>query len=148
MARASRAGDPRQEFRVAVKRAALQRAAGRCEAVGEDYGLPAGERCNADLALTRWQFHHYPRPARDPHPDTATLANCVVTCPYCNAEFNRRVDIPRENKIKRIRAARGRGPLDIERPHRDPPKMRSRNSFPKARRPMPSRPFPRKDKGK
>jgi len=137
--RASRKGDPRQEFPKSVKDAAQARAGGRCEAIGGDYDLPPGERCNADLAYGK-QFHHYPRPARDPHPDTRTLANCLVTCPACNAAFNRNVDTPRENKIKRIRAKRGRGPLDLERTPKDPPKMRGRSTFPQGRK-IQSRPF-------
>lgn len=144
MTRASRKGDPRQEFPKSVRLAAQARAGGRCEAVGEDYDLPAGERCNADLAFG-YQFHHYPRPARDPHPDTRTLGNCLVTCRYCNAAFNRNVDTPRENKIKRIRKNVGRRALDLDRPPPREPKMRGRSTFPKGRK-MQSRQFPTRQK--
>ena len=49
-------------------------------------------------------------------------------------------DTPREAKMKRITKNRGRGPLDIERTPKKPPKMRSRSTFPQGRK-IPSRPF-------
>src|SRR5690349_3120708 len=106
----------RHEFTAAAIREADARANGRCEATGERYGLPPGVRCNADLAVTGRQRDHYPRGAHDPHPETRTAANCVVCCPRCNQYANNKHDTPREAKMKRIGAKRGRTALDIERP--------------------------------
>lgn len=148
----------RHEFPAAVKRAALERSGGQCEAVGERYGLPAGVRCHNRIGRGRVHFDHYPRGAHDPHPDTRTLGNCTATCPGCNQRANNKFDTPREQKIKKVsydtalhaaRMARKAG-LDVD----DPPKPRGRRGkkgppiqsrgFPKGYRPIQSRPFPKR----
>lgn len=121
----------RHEFSAAAIREADARANGRCEATGERYGLPPGVRCNADLAKTGRQRDHYPRGAHDPHPDTRTASNCVVCCPACNQWANNKIDTPREAKMKRVAKKAGRGALDITRPPKAEPKMRSRSTFQK-----------------
>ena len=51
----------RQEFPAAVKRAALERSGGQCEAVGERYNLPAGVRCQNRVGVGMVQYDHYPQ---------------------------------------------------------------------------------------
>lgn len=134
----------RHEFTAAAKREADARAGDRCEATGVRYGLAPGQRCNADLTATGRQRDHYPRGAHDPHPETRTAGNCVVCCPRCNQYANNKVDTPREAKMKRIAKKPRRLPLDIGRPAKPEPKMRSRNTFGKQTRPLQSRPFPKR----
>jgi hypothetical protein len=134
----------RHEFTAAAIREADARAGGRCEAVGARYGLPSGQRCNADLAITGRQRDHYPRGAHDPHPDTRTAANCVVCCPAHNQFANNKVDTPREAKMKRIAKKLGRLPLDIDRPAKTPSSIKTRGFQQGPGRPIPSRPFQRR----
>ena len=133
----------RHEFPISVKRAALARSGGICEATGERYGLPAGVRCQRAIATGAVQFDHWPRGAHDPHPETRTAGNCVVCCPRCNQYANNKFDTPREAKMKRLDKKRGRLPLDIERPPKKPGKIKSRG-FKQGHRPIPARPFPRR----
>ena len=56
----------RHEFPQSIKREAVRRADGKCEAVGAVYGLPDNVRCNGDLSRGK-QIDHYPAPAGDPH---------------------------------------------------------------------------------
>lgn len=88
----------RYEFSTQVKRDALTRSEGRCEASGVAYGLNPGQRCNA--ALVRKEFDHYPLPAT--MEDSDTLANCVVCCPTCHGHKTRTLDIPVQAKTKRV----------------------------------------------
>ncbi len=67
----------RNEFPKSVRRAALLRARGICEAMGTVYGLTAATRCHAPLAKGV-EFDHYPIRASDGGP--ATLENCVAGC--------------------------------------------------------------------
>lgn len=99
----------RHEFPASVKKAALLRAGGRCEASGVRYGLPPGTRCTALLSETGVHLDHYPRGAHDPHPDTRSLGNCVVTCPKCNLYAAHNFDTPFEAKLKRSLRKRGLG---------------------------------------
>ena len=92
----------RHEFPAAVKRAALERGGGQCEAVGQRYGLPAGVRCQRTVHAQRVQFDHFPRGAHDPHPETVTLGNCVATCPECNQYAANHTDKQVEQKIKNL----------------------------------------------
>lgn len=100
----------RHEFPVAVKRAALARSAGQCEAVGIRYGYAHGERCQRSVAKGSVNYEHYPRGAHDPSPETTTLANCTAICPACNTYANNKHDTPTEAKIKRIRRKHGLDP--------------------------------------
>lgn len=90
----------RYEFNKPTKREALKRSEGRCEALGEVYGLKAGERCNAPLSHGV-EFDHYPSPATDKGSDT--LENCVAACKSCHSFKTRSYDIPMQAKGKRVR---------------------------------------------
>ena len=89
----------RYEFPKPVKRLAVARAKSRCEAVGEVYGLPAGERCNADLGRG-FEIDHYPVPATER--DSDVLENAVVCCRQCHGYKTRTFDIPVQAKTKRV----------------------------------------------
>ncbi len=89
----------RHEFTKAVKRAAVARAKGRCEAVGEVYGLEPGQRCGADLGRG-FEIDHYPVPATEAGSDA--LDNAVVCCKLCHAHKTRTFDIPVQAKTKRV----------------------------------------------
>lgn len=147
----------RHEFPVAVKRAALERSGGQCEAIGERYGLPPGVRCQRRVHPGHVQYDHYPRPAHDPDPETRSIGNCLATCPECNQTANHKVDTPREAKMKRVQRREAehvatmaeKVGLDAERPpprrkHKPKP-IRSRG-FDKGHRPILSRPFPTRSK--
>ena len=67
----------RQEFPKSVRKAALIRAAGRCEA-----GLPSGERCPCALRPGFYRFDHI---VPDAAGGAADLANCQVLCVGCDA---------------------------------------------------------------
>jgi len=90
----------RYEFSKPVKREADKRAAGRCEATGEVYGLPSGQRCNAPFKGGRKEFDHYPVPATEEGSDT--VENCVVCCPDCHRFKTRTFDVPGQAKRKRV----------------------------------------------
>ncbi len=138
-----------------MKRAALERSGGQCEAIGERYGLPPGVRCQRRVYPGHVQFDHYPRGAHDPHPDTRSLSNCLATCPTCNQLANNKEDTPREARIKRLqrREATHQSKMaakigvDIEPPkptRKHKPKPIRSAGFGKGHRPIPSRPFPTK----
>lgn len=121
----------RHEFSAATKKAALERAGGRCEAAGERYGLPPGTRCTALLCETGVQHDHYPLGA---HAEGSnTLENDVVCCPYHNQYAANHTDKRVEAKLKRIRIKHG------------PPELRKRKR-PIPSRPLSSRPFQRRAK--
>lgn len=150
----------RHEFTAAVKRQALERSGGQCEAVGERYGLPHGVRCHRRVHARRVNYEHYPRGAHDPHPETRQIGNCWAICPECNAYAAAKFDTPREQKIKRTtydhqlheaRMARkaGQDVPDPEKPRgrqgKKGPPIRGRG-FQQFHRPMRSRGFqPRRD---
>lgn len=116
----------RHEFGAKVKRLALERSGGRCEAIGIVYGLAPRERCSASVALRFVEYDHYPLPA---HADnSAGLDNCVACCRVCHAHKTKHFDIPAEAKIKRI--LRRDGKIPDKRKH--PPRK------------IPSRPFPKR----
>ena len=89
----------RYEFSKPVKRAALKRSDGLCEAVGEVYGLPFGQRCNSPLSHGV-EFDHWPIPATDAGSDT--LDNCMTVCPSCHRRKTSSYDIPMQAKGKRV----------------------------------------------
>jgi hypothetical protein len=89
----------RYEFPKPVKRLAVARAKGRCEASGPAYGLPPGHRCNSDLGRG-FEIDHYPVQATEKGSDT--LENAVVCCPICHSWKTRKFDIPVQAKIKRV----------------------------------------------
>ena len=90
---------PRHEFSQKVKREAVKRAAGRCEAVGEVYGLAPGQRCNADLGRG-FEIDHYPIPATDEGSDV--LSNAVCCCIACHRAKTSAYDVPMQAKAKRV----------------------------------------------
>jgi len=90
----------RYEFTKPIMREALRRSEGRCEASGELYGLPAGQRCNAPLAHGV-EFDHYPDPATDKGSDR--LDNCVACCKACHRFKTSHYDVPMQAKGRRIR---------------------------------------------
>lgn len=89
----------RYEFKKQVKRDALKRSGGLCEAVGEVYGLDEGKRCNAKLSFGL-DYDHYPLPAADKYSDT--LDNCVAVCRTCHKFKSNTYDTPMQAKGKRI----------------------------------------------
>lgn len=90
----------RHNFTARTKREARARSGGYCEAVGEVYGLPPGQRCNAPMDGKRCEIDHYPIPATDEGSDT--LENAVCCCVTCHAFKTASYDIPMQAKGKRI----------------------------------------------
>lgn len=91
---------PRSEFSKPTKREALRRSNGLCEAVGELYGLPPGQRCNAPLSHGV-DFDHYPIAATEPESDG--IENCVAVCKKCHRFKTSTFDVPAQAKSKRVR---------------------------------------------
>ena len=90
----------RHNFSAKVKREARERSGGHCEAVGEVYGLPPGQRCNAALAGKRVEIDHYPIPATDEGSDV--LENAVACCAKCHGHKTANYDVPMQAKSKRV----------------------------------------------
>lgn len=89
----------RYEFSKQVKREALKRSGGLCEAVGSVYGQPPNQRCNWTLSQGV-EFDHYPEPATDE--GSNTLENCVACCPSCHHFKTSTYDVPMQAKGKRV----------------------------------------------
>jgi cytochrome c553 len=116
----------RREFTKAVKREALKRSGGLCEASGPWYGLAAGQRCNAPLAHGV-QFDHI---ILDANSKDNSLENCAAVCLRCHGMKTAKHDTPLAAKTLRQQdAARG---------IRKPPKLKGR-SFPKREKPKPDK---------
>lgn len=88
----------RREFTKEIKRAALRRSLGKCEAVGEMYGFKPGQRCNAPLSMGV-QYDHIIADSIGGEP---TLDNCAAVCVSCHGYKTRTVDTPRAAKTKRM----------------------------------------------
>ncbi|ALJ98265.1 HNH endonuclease [Brucella phage BiPBO1] len=88
----------RREFTKEIKRAALRRSLGKCEAIGEMYGFKPGQRCNAPLSFGV-QYDHIIADSIGGEP---TLDNCAAVCVSCHGYKTRRVDTPRAAKTKRM----------------------------------------------
>jgi 5-methylcytosine-specific restriction endonuclease McrA len=88
---------PRIEFSKSVKRAAWDRAGGRCEASGVLYGLPETVVCGRDLR----HGVEYDHVLADSNGGAASLENCAAVCPRCHAYKSREVDTPRAAKSVR-----------------------------------------------
>nr|DAE48844.1 MAG TPA: HNHc [Caudoviricetes sp.] len=88
----------RREFTKEIKRAALRRSLGKCEAVGEMYGFKPGQRCNAPLSVGV-QYDHIIADSIGGEP---TLDNCAAVCVSCHGYKTRTVDTPRAAKTKRM----------------------------------------------
>lgn len=125
----------RYEFSKAIKREALRRSGGLCEAAGEVYGLKPGQRCNAPLSHGV-EFDHYPIAATER--DSDGLDNCVACCRTCHRYKTSTFDVPMQAKSKRMQ--------DRHVGIRPAPKMRGRG-FPKAEpQHTATRPIRRKEK--
>lgn len=87
----------RAEFTKATRRAARERSGGRCEAVGDWYGLPVGQRCNMPLSHGV-EFDHIDL---DANSHDNSLANCCACCTRCHDYKTRTRDIPLAAKTQR-----------------------------------------------
>ncbi len=90
---------PRHNFTAKVRRQAVARSGGFCEAIGEVYGLEPGQRCNAPLKGKRVEIDHYPVPATDEGSDV--LENAVACCVKCHSFKTATYDIPMQASGKR-----------------------------------------------
>lgn len=88
----------RRTFTKKTMREARARSGGRCEAIGVWYGLPSGQRCNADLSKGV-QYDHVVRFADG---GESELSNCAAVCVQCHAHKTAKFDIPEAAKTKRI----------------------------------------------
>ena len=89
----------RNEFTKPTKREALKRAEGKCEAVGEWYGLKPGQRCGMPLSHGV-QFDHI---ILDANSKDNSLSNCASVCIPCHEFKTRKHDIPVAAKTVRQR---------------------------------------------
>lgn len=124
----------REEFSTAVRRAAWARCGGRCEECGER------------LVRGRYTYDHT-TPWRRGGP--STLENCMVLCSgfaeSCNHRKTYHEDLPGIAALKRY--GKNRLPLDIGRPVKPRPKMRSRSKFPpRGAQKIPTRKFQQRAK--
>ncbi len=104
----------RAEFTKPVKREALKRSGGLCEAVGTLYGLQPAQRCNAPLAYGV-EFDHVILEANS-HDNS--LGNCAAVCKRCHGWKTANHDTPTAAKTVRQQDKLGLG-------------IRKRSSFPK-----------------
>lgn len=88
----------RKEFPKHVRRAALERSGGLCEARGPLYGLPIDVRCNVSLE----KGHHDDHVNPDGNGGDNTLENCACVCHTCHA-YKTKNDVARIAKMKRQR---------------------------------------------
>lgn len=89
----------RMEFSVRVRRQAIERSGGFCEAAGKAYGLEAAVRCNRPL-VPGVEFDHFPVRAADG--GDGSLDNCAAVCRCCHRYKTRAFDGPQIAKRKRI----------------------------------------------
>jgi hypothetical protein len=82
-----------------IKRAALERSGGRCEATGELYGLPNGTRCESNLGYGV-EFDHIDLWANS---GDSSLSNCLAVCPRCHKFKSTKHDTPKAAKTVRQR---------------------------------------------
>lgn len=87
----------RRDFTKPVKRAALARSEGRCEAVGAWYNLAPGCRCNAPLAAGV-EFDHIDL---DANSHDNSLENCAAVCVPCHKFKTAKIDTPKAAKTLR-----------------------------------------------
>jgi 5-methylcytosine-specific restriction endonuclease McrA len=129
----------RRTFTKAIMREALARSGGKCEAVGVWYGLPSGQRCNADLSKGV-QYDHVVRFADGGESD---LTNCAAVCIACHKHKTAKVDTPGAAKTKRM-SDKARGIRDAPkmkgRPMATTPKAASRKARAASKIPVPDRP--------
>jgi len=87
----------RREFPITVRREAVKRSGMKCEAIGSDYGLEPGWRCNGELG-SGFDFDHIIPDSIGGEP---TLVNCAVVCKRCHGIKTATLDTPRAAKTKR-----------------------------------------------
>lgn len=80
----------RKEFSAKTRKAALKRSAGVCEASGDWYGLPAGQRCTRLLSYGV-EYDHL---ILDANSKDNSLENCRAVCPKCHAWKTANRDTP------------------------------------------------------
>lgn len=80
----------RAEFSKPIKREALKRAKGQCEATGTWYGLAPGQRCTMPLSHGV-EFDHIDLESNS---RDASLENCAAVCIPCHRHKTRTRDIP------------------------------------------------------
>lgn len=88
----------RKEFSKPVKRDALKRSGGFCEASGTLYGLEDGQRCNAPLS-GGVEFDHVVRACDG---GDNSLSNAAAVCKVCHATKTAKFDVPQAAKGKRM----------------------------------------------
>lgn len=87
----------RREFTSKTRKEALKRSGMRCEATGDWYGLPSGQRCASDLA----RGVEYDHLILDANSKDNSLANCRAVCPKCHAWKTANRDTPTAAKTVR-----------------------------------------------
>jgi len=87
----------RREFTKETKRAARERSGGICEAEGDWYGLPQGERCTNALKYGV----EYDHVILDANSKDNSLSNCAAVCTRCHRWKTDRRDIPLAGKTLR-----------------------------------------------
>ena len=88
----------RRKFTKQTMREARARSGGKCEGIGVWYGLPAGQRCNADLS----KGVEYDHVIRFADGGESELSNCAAVCKTCHAQKTAKVDTPGAAKTKRM----------------------------------------------
>ena len=89
---------PRKEFSVAVRRAAWERAGGRCEGTLIHWDNGTSERCGAPIDIGNFHYDHIVPTWMS---DDASLANCQVLCTACHKTKTKQ-DVKNIAKVKRI----------------------------------------------
>lgn len=87
----------RREFATKTRKAALKRSGLVCEAVGDWYGLPTGERCTANLG----DGVEYDHLILDANSKDNSLENCRAVCPRCHRWKTTHRDTPTAAKTVR-----------------------------------------------
>jgi hypothetical protein len=80
----------RREFGAKVRKQALARSGKVCEAAGDWYGLPAGQRCTRLLSYGV-EYDHL---ILDANSHDNSLENCRAVCPKCHDHKTRTRDTP------------------------------------------------------
>jgi 5-methylcytosine-specific restriction endonuclease McrA len=87
----------RREFTAKTRKEALRRSGLICEAVGDWYGLPAGQRCATSLGLGV-EYDHL---ILDANSHDNSLENCRAVCPKCHGWKTANRDTPTAAKTVR-----------------------------------------------
>jgi 5-methylcytosine-specific restriction endonuclease McrA len=95
----------RAEFSKPVKREALKRSGGLCEAVGRTVRTPGSQRCNAPLGYGV-EFDHVLLAANG---GDNSLGNCAAVCKRCHSHKTRTHDTPVAAKTVRQQDKLGLG---------------------------------------